>query len=306
MIISASRRTDIPSFYGDWFIERLKEGYILIQNPRVADRLTRIDINRENTDCIVFWTKNAKDFIEKLDDIDKLGYKYCFEYTLTGYGEDIEKNLPDLDTRIDTFIKLSKRVNKNINWRYDPIILNKKYNLKYHVKNFDYISKKLKNYTDRCRFSFIDNYKHIDKKFRVLSENEMDYLGRNFSKIAKRDNIVLSTCCEKINLEKYGIKNGACIEKEYIENIIGLKLDVKKDKNQRIGCKCIETIDIGTYNTCGNGCIYCYANYKQHDKENLLKNHNVHSPTLIGKPRGDEIITNRKVKSLVDKQISFL
>lgn len=94
--------------------------------------------------------------------------------------------------------------------------------------------------------------------------------------------------------------------KKYIENIIGLKLDVKKDKNQRIGCKCIETIDIGTYNTCGNGCIYCYANYKQHDKENLLKNHNVHSPTLIGKPRGDEIITNRKVKSLVDKQISFL
>ena len=306
MIISASRRTDIPSFYGDWFIERLKKEYILIQNPRVADRLTKIDIKRENIDCIVFWTKNSSNLIDKLDEIDRLGYRYYFEYTITGYGNDIEKNLPDLDSKIDEFIKLSKRVNGNVNWRYDPIMVNKKYSLKHHIKTFNYISRRLRNYTDRCRISFIDNYKHMDKKFRVLSQNEMEFLGRNLSKIAKRDNIKISTCCEEIDLRKYDIRSGGCIEREYIEKLIGEKIEVKKDTTQRYGCKCIKTIDIGTYNTCGNGCIYCYANYKEHSREALLKNHNPKSPTLIGEPRGDEIITERKIKSLVDRQISFL
>ncbi len=311
MIISATKRTDIPSYYGEWFINRLKEGYVLIQNPYNNNRYSRALLSRDAVDIIVFWTKNPKPFLKQLPIIEEMGYPYYFQFTLTPYGSETEKGLPCKEDLLDTFITLSKRIGKKrVVWRYDPIIISDSYTIDYHTERFSYMAKKLSNYTERCVISFVDSYKNVTKRMGTdpaykMTQTNIFSIAEVFSKIATENDIEIFTCAEELELAQFGIKHGACIDKGLIEEILEQKIDVKKDKNQRKACECVSSIDIGTYNCCANGCSYCYALTNERSALSNMARHNPNLPVLIGEVDPHSIITTRDSHSVIDGQMSL-
>lgn len=303
MIISASRRTDIPGFYSDWFMNRLKEGEVLVKNPRNPKRSSRIILNPDVVDCIVFWTKNPKPMLKKLDTIAKMGYPFYFQFTLTPYDQNIEKRLPPKAELMETFKRLSDQIGaQRIVWRYDPVMVNEELNEEYHLDAFGKMADVLGDYTERCVFSYIDLYAKVQKCVKGIVDDEVNEmnmyrLAEGFSTIASEHKLLLSTCSETIDLSQFGITHAACIDQGMVEKIMDCPIKAKKDANQRAACGCIESVDIGSYDSCSYGCVYCYAT-TSHDT--VLKNmrlHNKKSPLLIGEPNPDHLVTDRVVKT---------
>ncbi len=310
MILSASRRTDIPNYYSDWFINRIKEGFLYVRNPMNAHQISRIDLSPDVVDCIVFWTKNPANMIEKLEHLKN--YVYYFQFTLTGYGKDVEPNLPDKrEELIPTFKRLSQKIGKEkVIWRYDPILISRRYTTDYHLKAFEEIASNLADYTEKVMISFVDFYSKTQRNareidIRQMTNEEMISLAGEMAQIASKYNLIIETCAEQINLQEAGIQHGSCIDKKLIERILGCKLIVEKDKNQRGECGCFESVEIGAYNTCLNGCKYCYANFNDNKVKDNVKLYDRDSALLCGNITSDDRITDRKVKSLKDTQISF-
>lgn len=308
MILSVSRRTDIPNYYAEWFFNRIKEGFVYVRNPMKVHQVSRIDISPDVVDCIVFWTKNPEPMISRLDELAE--YKYYFQFTLTGYGKDIECNVPHKkDKMIPIFRELSKRIGKQrVIWRYDPIIFTKKYTPEYHLKAFEQIAIALRGYTERCVISFVDVYAKNKRNMELLDSYEIDKLellefAKNLSEIARRNGMKIGTCAESIDLSECGIEHNCCIDKALIEEIINCKLKAGKDKNQRQECGCIESVEIGTYNTCKNGCRYCYANYSGESVARNCSKYDPASPILCGTIEENDKITERKVRSLKEEQL---
>lgn len=310
MILSVSRRTDIPNYYSDWFLNRIKEGYLYVRNPINVHQISKIIFSPEVVDCIVFWTKNPEPMLARLDEL--AGYKYYFQFTLTGFGKDIEYNVPHKKKEmIPIFQKLSRKIGKEkVIWRYDPIIFTDKYNPEYHLKAFEQIAKELCGYTSKCVISFVDIYTKNKKNMKdlnsyFLTENDLTAFGRKIALIVGKYNIKAATCAETVDLSSCGIEHNCCIDKELIEKIIGCKIKADKDKNQRKACGCIESIEIGTYNTCKNGCKYCYANYSKESVAQSCKLYDANSLLLCGKITENDKITERKAKSLKEKQLTI-
>lgn len=310
MILSVSRRTDIPNYYSDWFLNRIKEGYLYVRNPINVHQISKIILSPEVVDCIVFWTKNPEPMLARLDELAE--YKYYFQFTLTGFGKDIEYNVPHKKKEmIPIFQKLSRKIGKEkVIWRYDPIIFTDKYNPEYHLKAFEQIAKELCGYTSKCVISFVDIYTKNKKNMKdlnsyFLTENDLTAFGRKIALIAGKYNIKAATCAETVDLSSCGIEHNCCIDKELIEKIIGCKIKADKDKNQRKACGCIESIEIGTYNTCKNGCKYCYANYSKESVAQSCKLYDANSLLLCGKITENDKITERKAKSLKEKQLTI-
>ena len=287
MIISASRRTDIPSHYSDWFFNRIKEKYVCVRNPINIRQVSKINLSAEFVDCIVFWSKNPEPMIDKLYLLKN--YKYYFQFTLTSYGTDIEKNIPSKREKIfDTFKKLSDKIgSKKVIWRYDPIMITDKYDLDYHKKYFEKIAKTLSGYTERCIISFMDIYSKVKRnmkefKFYDINKdtNSIIELSKHISEIGKVFNIKIEACAEEIELKDFGIGHAKCIDDKLISEIIGYDINAKKDKNQRLPCGCVESFDIGAYNTCLSKCVYCYANYSESRIKEMVKNYDKNSPIL--------------------------
>ena len=306
MILSVSRRTDIPSFYSEWFFNRIKEGFLYVRNPMNPQQVSRIALSPEVVDCIVFWTKNPEPMLARMDELKE--YRYYFQFTLTSYGRDIEANVPHKrDCMIPIFRILSDKIGmEKMVWRYDPILLTDKYTIEYHCKAFEQIANSLRGYTKRCVMSFVDSYSKIQKSMktvnaRLLTVEEMKTLAKAFAQIAKENDMEIATCAEQIDLSEYGIGHSSCIDKGLIEEIIGSPITVKKDKNQRAECGCVESIDDGTYNTCRNGCRYCYANYSMESVMTNAKKYDVNSALLCGLVHKEDKITIRKVSSLRDE-----
>ncbi|AZV56886.1 DUF1848 domain-containing protein [Clostridium sp. AWRP] len=310
MILSVSRRTDIPAFYSDWFFNRMKEEFVLVKNPFNSKQVSKVILNPKIIDCIVFWTKNPKKMIKRLDEIKE--YNYYFQFTLNSYDKTLETNVPEKKYLINTFIELSKRIGKDrVIWRYDPIILTDKFTRDYHYKWFKYLAKRLCPYTNKCVISFLDLYRKSERNLKEINilqidKDDMFELAEKFSKIAFKYNMTIETCSEEIDLSKFNIKHGKCIDDRLISKIAGEKLSIDKDPNQRKVCGCVKSIDIGAYNTCNHGCLYCYANFNRDAAEKNLLKHNKKSPLLIGELCGDEKIIDRKMKSYRDSQLSFL
>lgn len=311
MIISASRRTDIPNYYSEWFYNRIKEGFVYVRNPRNARQVSRIDLSEDVVDCIVFWTKNPEPMLSGLDEL--AAYHYYFQFTLTGYGKDIECHIPHKRKEmVPVFQKLSARIGKRrAVWRYDPILFTKKYTPEYHLRAFQAIAEGLNGYTEKCVISFADLYVKNRKNMEEigcynLNGADLQEFAKEISKIAGRNGIKAGSCAEKIDLEGCGIEHNCCIDKELIESIIGCRIKAEKDKNQRPECGCIESVEIGAYDTCRNGCKYCYAN---HSREKVMKNcgkYDPLSPVLCGRITGEDRISIRKAGSMKEEQISFL
>ncbi len=311
MILSVSRRTDVPNYYFDWFLNRIKEGFLYVRNPMNAHQISKIPLSADMVDCIVFWTKNPANALERLDELK--GYQYYFQFTLTGYGKDVEPNIPDKKREIiPTFIKLSERIGKKrVIWRYDPIFISDKYTAEYHLRAFEEIAKSLSGYTDKVVISFVDMYDKTkrnttDLNIKNITAGEMKDIAGKMYNIANNYGLVMETCAEQIDLSDIGISHGSCIDKQLIEELIGCEIKVSKDKNQRDECGCVESVEIGSYNTCTNGCKYCYANFSPKSVEDNVRHYNPNSPLLCGIVRPDETVTERKVKSLKDMQMSLI
>ena len=312
MIISVSRRNDIPAFFSEWFYNRIKEGFVLVRNPMNPHQISEITLRPDVVDCFVFWTKNPENMIPKLSILDEFSYKYYFQFTLNSYDKTIEPNVPPKKNLIETFVNLSEKIGKDrVIWRYDPILLTEKFSGEYHKKYFEYLMSKLHKHTQKCVISFVDFYKKSQtnmKSVTPISPNEamMFEIAKAFQKIANDFGVVIETCSEEIELASLGINHGKCIDDQLIEKICNGKINVKKDKNQRAICGCVESIDIGAYNTCKHGCLYCYATFNRKIVAENYEQHNPLSPLLFGEVGPSDKINKRKMKSIIDRQLDLL
>ncbi len=306
MIISASRRTDIPSYYAEWFFNRIRERYVLVRNPVNPRRISRISLEPDSVDGIVFWTKNP---IPMLGDLKKLrGYTYYFQFTVNAYGRDIEKNVPSKnDLIIPAFQRLSDMIGPDrVIWRYDPIFLSSSHTVDYHSQFFEKLARRLSGHTRKCTISFLDCYQKIKRTVGRLSiqtatPGQQDTLVRNLAEIAHHYGLQMDTCAEEGDFQKYGVQRARCIDDRLFEKLLGCPLEVRKDRNQRLFCGCIESIDIGAYNTCKNGCCYCYANLGEKVMK-LAARHDPCAPLLTGTVGENDTVTERKARSCLARQ----
>lgn len=298
MIISASRRSDIPAFYGEWFIRRLRDRFVVIPNPFNAHHFSIQSLSPDDVEAIVFWSKNPLPFFTYLPEIDHLGFhnRYLFHLTLNPYYQTVfEPYLPSLSERVDTFSKLANTIGqKRIIWRYDPIIFckgNLKFDLAFHKRTFFQLIKLLHPFTKKLVVSFLDFYKKNQQFFKTLKKQDdieifepnlkdVDDLTKNITEIASCYGIEVFGCCEKTEIsevmKKNGIKPGQCIHFNDIEIAlpevkVPKKLQ-KKDPGQRNNCNCTISKDIGAYHTCWYRCGYCYATDFNRFKYNLSLN----------------------------------
>lgn len=279
-----------------------------MRNPMNARQVSRFPIDTSVVDCIVFWTKNPKPMLKRLNELEK--YRYYFQFTLNNYGADTEPRVPDVEERLETFAELSGRIGKGrVIWRYDPIVFTQKYTPDYHLKNAEMISKRLAPFTEKCVISFVDIYTSKNSSnlsslgMRQLSDNEMnDFLGE-FSRIVRANDLAISTCAERIDASRFGIEHNCCIDGTLIERITGCKLNTKPD-GQREYCGCIKCGDIGSYDTCPHACVYCYANYRPGIVTEKSARYDPDSPLLCDAIMPNDRITDRPVKSLKIKNSS--
>lgn len=308
MILSVSRRTDIPNYYSEWFYNRIKEGFVYVRNPMNRSQVSRITLSPEVVDCIVFWTKNPEPMLERLDELS--AYHYYFQFTLTCYGRDVEVNVPEKEEKmIPVFQRLSEKIGRDrVIWRYDPVLFTDRYTPQYHLDMFRRMASALNGYTGRCVISFADTYGKTKKSMEAMRVYElsdaglMDFSGK-ISEIARANGMTVGSCAERIDLSECGIEHNCCIDKKVIEDIMGCRIKVEKDKNQRPECGCVESVEIGTYNTCKNGCRYCYANYSQESVLRSQDRYDPFSPILCGSLTEEDRISQRKVKSLREGQL---
>ncbi len=284
MIISASRRTDIPAFYSKWLMNRIRAGFCTVPNPFNPAQISNISLAPEHVDLIVFWTRNPGPIIPYLKELDQRGYRYYFLYTLMNNPKLLDPKSPSVKHSLNIFKKLSGLIGpEKIIWRYDPVIFSNITEINFHAKAFENIAESLCSYTFRCVISFVEIYRKIKSRLDRLSDKgfiltecdeSISKLSVILAQIADKNNMEIQSCALKKNLGKFGILPGKCIDYDYISKIFGIKLELKKDPFQRKECGCIASKDIGMYNSCLYECQYCYAtgsfekagiNYRNHD-----------------------------------------
>jgi hypothetical protein len=307
MILNTGSRTDIPAFYSDWFYNRIQEGYCLVRNPYYPEQVTKYVLSPQVIDAIVFCTKNPQPMLDRLS----LLSQYCTFWlvTITPYEQDIEPCVPRWSKVIDNFRYLSRQVGVDrMSWRYDPIFISQKYSVSYHIERFEQMAEDLQGYTRQCVVSFIDLYEKTKRNFpqaRSVTAAQQEQLIEAFSKIAAAKGMQIHLCCEDRALTRANVDADGCLSQTVLERAIGSALHVPKKKMARDACSCLLGADIGMYNTCGHGCLYCYANY---DNESVRVNRKLHdpaSPLLIGHLHETDIIKEAEQKLWQDGQLSF-
>lgn len=298
MIISASRRTDIPAFYSDWFMNRIREGFFYRVNPFNSNQVSGFSLKSKHVDAICFWTKNPQPLLRHLDELDQLGLNYYFQFTLNAYDKKFEPNVPSVEQRIETFQRLAEKVgSKRVVWRYDPVILTSRTTVDWHLEQIESIASQLELSTQRLVFSFYDFYGKGRGRLHAALENtgiileditrhenrsQLEAIVRGFKTIADRHQLDIFTCSEDFDLAAHRIEHGACIDGKLIQQLFGGEPSTKKDKNQRQACGCVESVDMGIYNTCQFRCSYCYANYNEGVIDKNRTKHDVNDPAMLG------------------------
>ncbi|HIT53518.1 MAG TPA: DUF1848 domain-containing protein [Candidatus Fimivicinus intestinavium] len=299
MILSASRRTDLPALYGEWLMGRLRAGFALVPGPRSPHTLRRVTLTPDVVDCIVFWSKNPQPFLRFLPEIERMGYPFYFQFTLNPYNGEVERCLPPLRERLEIFHRLSAQIGpERLVWRYDPVIVAERYPPGWHVEQFDRLCAVLHRDTCRCVFSFFDRYAKDQSGFYEADGASMRTVAQGFSQIAAQYGLPLFACSEPVDLSGYGIQHAACIDAALVEQVIGCPVKDRKDPNQRPLCGCMESVELGSYDSCTNGCVYCYANQGLERARRRLQQNDPRSPLMIGWPDGTEKIVDVPAQSL--------
>lgn len=271
MIISASRRTDIPAFYSDWFVNRIQAGYCTVVNPFNRKQVSCVSLKPENVDVIVFWSKNPAPLLPHLHEMDERGYRYYFQFTLNGYPRELEPGVPLINQTVDIFKKLADRIGpERVIWRYDPIMISNITTVDYHKRQLEFIARELEGKTGRLVVSILDEYRKNRASLKFLQQNGI-YIKQNppemdlaelipyIVDLAADRGMEAFSCAEVLDLKRYGLTPGKCIDNHYIRSVFGIEVNTAKDRSQRAECGCVQSKDIGVYNTCRHGCRYCYA-----------------------------------------------
>jgi hypothetical protein len=298
MIISASRRTDLPAFYSEWFMNRIRAAYCTVPNPFNRSQVSVVSLRPEDVDVIVFWTRNPRPLLPHLAELDRRGYRYYFQYTLMDNPRTIDPKSPPVDAAIATFRELAGLVGpERVIWRYDPIVLSEATPVEFHSCAHAHIAAALAGYTRRNVISILDIYRKAQKRLALLSKEgftvqdigpdamptHVAELLQQIAATARASSMEIVNCAEELDMRQYGIEPGKCVDDDYIARTFGLRLDGKKDPAQRKACGCVVSKDIGMYDSCLFGCQYCYATGSfERAKLNHDDKHHANSPSLLG------------------------
>ena len=302
MILNISGRTDIVQYFSDWMFNRFKKGEVFVRNPLYQDKVTCYELTPQKIDCIVFCSKNYAPVLERLHEITDR-FPCYFQYTITAYGKDVEPGVPSIDESIDTLLLLEKLVGaKRIAWRYDPVLLTKKYTVQQHLITFEHMAARLSGHIDRCIFSFVELYKKLEynmPEIILFTEEDMAILAEGFGRIAAKYRIPIQTCACQSDYSRYGINGSGCVTLPILAQATGLAFKKLKHTGMRNGCRCMTYNDLGRYDTCINGCRYCYANQNTELARQNFQLYDADAPMLIDSIKEGDIVTH-------SKQISFL
>lgn len=302
MIINTGGRTDTVQYYTDWLLKRFEEGYVLSRNPLFPNKVTRYELTPDKVDCVIFCSKNYAPILPHIQRIAERFPIYC-HYTITAYDKEIEPGVPAIQQSIDTLLELSKVVGKEkLAWRYDPVLLTKKYTIQRHLETFEKMARRISGHVDRCIFSFVEMYKKLEYNMPEIipfTEEDMDKIAEGLGEIAKKQNLTLQTCGTNGEYTQYGIASSGCMTLDMLGQANGIAFRNLRHKGMRQGCHCIESRDIGAYNTCLNGCKYCYANKKPELAAENYKLHDTESPLLLGGIKPTDSIQNGAQRSFL-------
>jgi len=295
-VISASRRTDIPAFYSDWFINRIREGYAVVQNPFNNSVSSRVDLSCADVDAIVFWTRDARPMLKHLNELNERGYRYYFQYTLNAYPSLLEPRVPSAAAAVATFRDLARCIGpERVIWRFDPVVVSDATPEDWIFENFESLAMQLRGFTSRVVISFADYYAKVTRSLgRVTGSTGVRFydvhqdparllrVASRLSDIALRYSMTPESCAEVIDLAEVGISQGKCISDELIMSLFGIRVSSQKDKYQRKACGCVSSRDIGHYDTCVHGCVYCYATFARKLSSRNRASHDPSAPSLVG------------------------
>ena len=277
-IISASRRTDIPAFYTEWFIDKVRKGYCKVVNPYNPSQIKKVSLHPGDVAAVVFWTRRSGPLQPYLRELDGRSFNYYFLYTVTGYPGVYEKGLPDIEETIDDFLALAELIGpEKVIWRYDPVIITPELNTDYHIRNFTRLAFRLSPGTKNVIITFVKRYRHIEEKLKdmgyaVPSPGDRSALEERFLSAASAEGMRIKGCGKRDTLNN--VHKGKCIDDMLMRELFGLELFTGKDRGQPEECNCIRSIDIGSYGSCLHRCVYCYASrnfvraerrYREHD-----------------------------------------
>ena len=307
MIIQTGLRTDIPAFYAPWFLNRLREGYVLVRSPYQPKIVTRYTLSPDVVDLIGFCTKNPAPMLPHMDVLAPYG-QYWF-VTITPYDSEIEPSVPSKETVMETFKKLSQIVGADsVAWRYDPIFLSREYPMERHLSEFVSMAENLSGYTNTCVISFIDLYQKVRRNFpqaREVPVPERVRIGQEFVKIGQTYGMTIKACAEGELLKPYGVDCDGCMTIAAYEKALGKKLRAPKLQRGRSSCACYLSSDIGQYDTCLHGCHYCYANQSLEQVRRNARQHDPASPLLIGKLEPEDQLRQAKQESWLESQLNL-
>ncbi len=280
-ILSVSRRTDIPAFYGAWFVNRLKAKHVFVRQP-YSGKMLRVSLDPRDLSAIVFWSKNYAPFLPWLDTIERSSKNLFFHYTITANHE-LELNVPDYREVIRDYWHLAKRYGpERLVWRYDPICITDKLSFAMQEERFVQCAELLKGSAERCIISFVQPYKRALSNLRTYTDHTLadvpvemkqEYAAR-LARRAEQYGITLFACCNDYLLS-VKIRKASCIDGAYLSRIFNAPLDTRPAATRK-ECACTRSIDIGAYDTCAHGCVYCYANS---DKDRAGKAQLTHDPS---------------------------
>lgn len=289
MIISASRRTDIPAFYASWLMHRLRAGWCLVPNPVHPSQVSEVSLKPEAVDVLVFWTRNALPLLPHLQELEERGYRFYFLYTLMDNPAALDPGCPPWRDALRTFQALADRVgSKRVIWRYDPVVLTTLTDPGFHMAAFARIAAGLCGHTERCVISMLHPYRKTEKRFaekgierKAFGEAAVGELMRFMAGEARSRGMEIQSCASEADLEVYGVRRGKCVDDAYLAEVFGIDAGHSKDPSQRKACGCIRSKDIGMYDTCLCGCLYCYATGSLHRARENYRRHDPAAPCLI-------------------------
>ncbi len=268
-IISASRRTDIPAFYSEWFMHRVRAGYCKVRHP-FSKKEILVSLKPEDVVGIVFWTKNFEPTLKYLDELERRGFFYLIHYTITGLGNNFEPRVPALEQSLDLFRGLSERIgNERMLWRFDPIVITEKVGAAETLERFDSIASKLHGHARRVYFSFMQDYARVTSRMKSYAQTTRDrvldsdakeklMLSQRLTDLAHAKGLSIHACCQP-DLVGFGIEPAHCIDAALMARLTG-KIVAGKPAPTRKSCGCDFSVDLGAYDSCPHLCWYCYAN----------------------------------------------
>ncbi len=309
MILNTGGRTDTVQYYSEWLLRRFREGYVLSRNPLFPNSVNRIELDPATIDVVVFCSKDYSPILPHLHEISDR-FNCYYHYTITAYGTDIEPRVPSIEQSIETCRQLSEMVGREkIAWRYDPVLLTEKYTIEQHMETFNRIATALAPYVSRCIFSFVEMYKKLEynmPELNAITPEQRLVLAKEMGAIAKKHDLHLQTCGTAEHYEQFGIEHSGCMTTQIFHDALGINFRQTAHKGNRTGCGCMESRGLGDYDSCPNGCRYCYAN---RDHARALRNYAEHDPTsplLLGHLKPTDTIKPARQTSLLSHELTLL